>query len=106
MSNRPSGPLLDFSSFRKRFRKVVTDPTVSLHTFRHTFAAQCLKRGIPIDRVCSWMGHYSMEFTRVRYGHLCPNQEHIEIQLLNLGKIVDTSSTNSPAEETKKDIQA
>lgn len=83
---RPSGPLLNFKNFRKRFDAVVTDSSVTLHTFRHTFAAQCLKRGIPIDRVCKWLGHHSMEFTRSRYGHLSPNQEHIEINLLNLGR--------------------
>lgn len=85
ISRHSTGPLLNFSNIKKRFRMVVTDPTVSLHTFRHTFAAQCLKRGIPIDRVCAWMGHHSMEFTRAHYGHLCPSQESIEIELLNLG---------------------
>lgn len=83
---RTSGPLLDFTNFRRRFDLVIKDPSITLHTFRHTFAAQCLKRGIPIDRVCSWLGHHSMEFTRSHYGHLSPNQEQIEINLLNLGQ--------------------
>lgn len=85
ISKNPSGPLLDFSNFRRRFDSVIKEPSVTLHTFRHTFGAQCLKRGIPIDRVCAWMGHHSVEFTRSHYGHLCPNQEAIEINLLNLG---------------------
>lgn len=80
-----SGPILNFKNFRRRFDAVVKDPTVTLHTFRHTFAAQCLKKGIPIDMVCKWMGHHSMEFTRSHYGHLSPNQEQINIELLNLG---------------------
>lgn len=85
VSRHSTGPLLNFYGVKRRFRKVVKDSTISLHTFRHTFAAQCLKRGIPIDRVCAWMGHHSMEFTRAHYGHLCPSQENIEIELLNLG---------------------
>ncbi len=83
---RPTGPLLNFSNFRKDFRLAIPDETISLHTFRHTFAAQCLKSGIPIDRVCKWLGHHSMEFTRTQYGHLCPNQEAKEIELLNIGE--------------------
>lgn len=94
ISIRPSGPLLNFTGVKRRFRTVVKDSTISLHTFRHTFAAQCLKRGIPIDRVCAWMGHHSVEFTRQRYGHLCPNQELIEINLLNLGKTISPRSSN------------
>jgi integrase/recombinase XerD len=85
MRLRPSGPLLNFKNFRRRFDAVIKDPSVTLHTFRHTFAAQCLKAGVPIDRVCKWLGHHSMEFTRSHYGHLSPNQEQIEINLLNLG---------------------
>jgi integrase len=85
VTRHSTGPLLNFYNFRKRFDAIVTDPSVTLHTFRHTFAAQCLKRGIPIDRVCAWMGHHSVEFTRKHYGHLCPNQEAIEIEMLNLG---------------------
>ncbi len=92
IAHKPSGPLLNFTNFRNRFDAVIKDPTVTLHTFRHTFAAQCLKRGIPIDRVCSWLGHHSMEFTRKHYGHLSPNQEAIEINLLNLGQNVQYSN--------------
>lgn len=97
VSRHSTGPLLNFSNFRKRFDTVVTDETVTLHTFRHTFAAQCLKRGIPIDRVCAWLGHHSVEFTRTHYGHLCPNQEAVEIELLNLGNSKNsTPSVSSP----------
>lgn len=85
LSKNSSGPLLDFNNFRNRFDNVIKDPTITLHTFRHTFAAQCLRRGIPIDRVCAWLGHHSVEFTRKHYGHLCPSQEAVEIELLNLG---------------------
>lgn len=91
MSQRATGPLLNFTNFKRRFKDVVTDKTITLHTFRHTFAAQCLKRGIPIDRVCAWMGHHSVEFTRTHYGHLCPSQEAIEIELLNLGRTATLS---------------
>ena len=80
---RPSGPLLDFHNFRGRFSKIVKWPDVTLHTFRHTFAAQCLKRGIELDVVCKWMGHYSIEFTRSHYGHLCPKREESLINLLS-----------------------
>lgn len=94
-STKPTGPLLNFSNFRKRFATLIKDPTITLHTFRHTFAAQCLKKGIPIDRVCSWMGHHSVEFTRKHYGHLCPSQEALEIELLNLGKLNKHNNVDS-----------
>lgn len=93
ISSHSAGPLLNFQNFRKRFSNLINDPSITLHTFRHTFAAQCLKRGIPIDRVCAWMGHHSVEFTRAHYGHLCPNQEAIEINLLNLGKTLAPSTS-------------
>lgn len=93
-----TGPLLNFKNFRLRFNACVKDKTVTLHTFRHTFAAQCLKRGIPIDRVCKWLGHHSVEFTRSHYGHLCPNQEQIEIDLLNL--------TERPHKESNLNLQS
>lgn len=95
--SKPSGPLLNFSNFRNRFDTVIKDPTVTLHTFRHTFAAQCLKRGIPIDRVCAWLGHHSMEFTRTHYGHLSPNQEAVEINLLNLGQSSQPTNKFAPS---------
>lgn len=110
---RPSGPILNFYNFRKRFDRANLFSDVTLHTYRHTFAAQCLKRGIPIDRVCSWLGHHSVEFTRQHYGHLCPNQEAAEINLLNLGATnglqgragEDNSGTGRGREEARRGVE-
>lgn len=98
---RSNGPLLNFTNLRKRWKALIDyaklDTAVTLHTLRHTFAAQCLKRGVPIDVLCKWLGHFSIEFTRVRYGHLCPNKEAELINQVNLGGSNESIDTQSIA---------
>lgn len=96
---RAPSPLLNFKNFRRRWAaltkfvglwKAERDPNnVTLHTLRHTFVAQCLRRGIPLDVVCAWVGHHSIEFTRKHYGHLCKKKEDEYINQLNLGGNID-----------------
>lgn len=90
--------LLNFRNIRSRWDQLIKfvglhkpkrDPNnVTIHTLRHTFAAQCLRRRVPLNVVCEWLGHYSIEFTRKHYGHLCPKEEDKYMSQVNIGKEV------------------
>jgi len=36
-----------------------------LHRFRHSYGHRCADGGIPIHRLCKWMGHHSIEVTAI-----------------------------------------
>lgn len=92
---RAPGRLLNFDNLRRRWDRLIkftgmylpsrNPNNVTIHTLRHTYVAQSLRRGVPIDVVCKWAGHYSMEFTRKHYGHLCPLKEDEYIRQVELG---------------------
>lgn len=94
IKEKPFGPLLNFVNFRKRFEKLtkyvglkrkVGDPNnVTVHTLKHTFVSQALRKGIPINVVSKWANHHSVDFTSKHYGHLCPTKEAEDIEKLNL----------------------
>lgn len=93
---RAPRPLLNTSNLRARWEALIEFTgikDVTIHTLRHTFAAQQLRAGTPIDVVRKWMGHYSVAFTSAHYGHLCPQREQEYIRNVKLGKSTDTFLT-------------
>lgn len=93
---RPTGPLLNFRNFRKRWDRLVRfvglhkpqrdSNNATIHVCRHTFVSQALRAGIPIELVSTWANHASIDFTKKVYGHLCPKKEDEEMQKLQLGQ--------------------
>ncbi|RCW45414.1 tyrosine-type recombinase/integrase [Paenibacillus prosopidis] len=53
-------------------KEIQMDQRFSVHSFRHTFAVNCLKIGMRIDILAQVMGHKSIETTRV-YTKLLPH---------------------------------
>ncbi|MEU2509390.1 tyrosine-type recombinase/integrase [Streptomyces sp. NPDC007863] len=43
-----------------------------MYGFRHSFASNALRKGIPITDGAEWMGHKSVEETYRTYRHLVP----------------------------------
>lgn len=54
-----------------------------IHTLRHTFASQCLKKGIDIKVISEILGHSSVSFTYNTYVHLMPEQKKNALDLLD-----------------------
>ena len=48
------------------------------HSLRHTFITLCAQGGVPLDIVREWVGHSSVEITRI-YRHYAPNEGHDKI---------------------------
>ena len=48
------------------------------HSLRHTFITLCAQAGVPLDIVRDWVGHSSVEVTRI-YRHYAPNEGHDKI---------------------------
>lgn len=44
------------------------------HLFRHTFATRAVRAGIPLAKVAMWLGHKSLDTTRI-YAHYAPGYD-------------------------------
>lgn len=67
--------------FRKSFGTVMAAagvPWATPHTLRHTFASHLVSAGVDLYKVGVWMGHSSMQTTRI-YAHLKPYDEAINV---------------------------
>lgn len=70
----------------KLFKKVlkkreIEDLKYSLHSFRHTFATNALKRGWTIEKLSKYLGHSSIKITYDTYIHITDDYDD-EIELL------------------------
>lgn len=52
------------------------------HVYRHTFATDCLRRGVGLKTVQVWLGHSSIKVTADLYGHVVPMDHAAEIGAL------------------------
>ena len=58
-------------------RAMITSKPVSPHTMRHTFAVNCIKKGLSIASLSKIMGHDRVETTAI-YLNICPEDALIE----------------------------
>lgn len=52
---------------------------IDIHSLRHTFATNCLNKGVKIKTVQHWLGHSKMSTTTDIYAHLTKTQEAEDI---------------------------
>ena len=84
----------------------------SSHTFRHTFATNCVNDGVSFKVLQKWLGHKSLELTMNLYSHTTEDsvkQELLKVSGLKTKKktpppenVVSISSYNIEAEALKK----
>jgi integrase len=74
VSTRPFQPYLIQNQWQrlKRAQSLDIPQGMSIYSFRHFFASNCLSHGIPITDVAEWMGHKSIDITFKIYRHLMP----------------------------------
>jgi integrase/recombinase XerD len=49
--------------------KKILGRKISAHTFRHSFATNMLKRGVPVEALSRYLGHSSVKMTLDLYCH-------------------------------------
>ncbi len=85
-NNRPDSPLITAngeplarhvaqSQFRTALTKTKWDVLKGFHTLRHSFAAICVRAGIPSNVIAEMMGHTTQEMMRL-YQHIFPQDMH------------------------------
>ena len=82
---RHPGVCFTWNSARKYLRRALDGSQWAKiggwHTFRHSFASNCARRGVPQAHIDSWMGHQT-EVMRERYRHLFPHDQRQSIARL------------------------
>ena len=68
----------------------------SLHMLRHTFATNCVERGVNIKVVQKWLGHKDLSTTEKIYTHISTAFEQAEAQKLNAGKYTNLYTKPQP----------
>ena len=68
----------------------------SLHMLRHTFATNCVERGVNIKVVQKWLGHKDLSTTEKIYTHISTAFEQAEAQKLNAGKYTNLYTKTQP----------
>ncbi|MFD3375088.1 MULTISPECIES: tyrosine-type recombinase/integrase [unclassified Streptomyces] len=58
---------------------------LTAYSLRHSFASNCLARGIPVTDVAEWMGHKNINMTFKIYRHLMPASIGRAARLLDEG---------------------
>jgi integrase/recombinase XerD len=56
----------------RKYAKKAEIPCCGPHAFRHYFATELLKRGVPIKKVSILLGHKSVQTTENTYAHILP----------------------------------
>lgn len=59
----------------------------NMHSLRHTFATQCMQKGIKLKTLSVWLGHASVKMTEDLYVHLSEQFSQEEIELLNTDRV-------------------
>ncbi|MEU1145271.1 tyrosine-type recombinase/integrase [Streptomyces sp. NPDC005863] len=68
----------------KRDAQIYIPTGMSIYSFRHFFASNCLTHGIPITDVAEWMGHRNIAITFKTYRHLMPGSVSRAARILDL----------------------
>ena len=63
---------------------------------RHTFATNCVERGVNIKVVQKWLGHKDLSTTEKIYTHISTAFEQAEAQKLNAGKYTNLYTKPQP----------
>jgi len=61
----------------KKVFKIAKVPQAHAHRFRHTFAVELLKKGVPIEEVSILLGHSSVRITERHYAAWIPARQEI-----------------------------
>ncbi|MFI1164487.1 tyrosine-type recombinase/integrase [Streptomyces sp. NPDC020801] len=67
------------------FKELPAAEGVGIYSFRHYFASNALRSGIPITDVAEWIGHKSIEETYRTYRHLMPGSVTKAARILDAG---------------------
>ncbi len=57
---------------------------LSVHTFRHTFAARCIETGILLNMVQKYLGHATLQMMMDIYVHISEEFKQKEMEKLNI----------------------
>ena len=63
---------MDPRTYQYRFQRTLTRlhiPPVNFHALRHTFATQCVRRGMDVKTLSELLGHATVRMTLDRYVH-------------------------------------
>jgi len=66
----------------KRVLKKAEFPSHRIHDSRHSYASLMLKNGASLDYVKRMLGHTNIAMTSNIYGHLMPNRDRTQVNLL------------------------
>ena len=88
---KPRESLCGLEHFWRNFRKEVGLGDFRLHDFRHSFATEAVRRGIPLPEVSKLLGHSSIAMT-MRYTHV--TDKETEDAAEQLGKIITNTLDN------------
>lgn len=73
----------------------------SMHSFRHTFASNCFRRGVKTKTLQKWLGHASVQMTEDLYTHLEDEFSHKEMERQQLqtnnSKVISISNLRGTA---------
>lgn len=86
-----SKPFGEYSSAQVNHKfKAICDhlgfKNITLHSLRHTFATQCIQRGVDMVVLQKWLGHASITMTMDRYTHVETN--YLAEQTKYLGELI------------------
>lgn len=87
---------------RRVFKRTLVEaklPEHRLHNTRHTYASMMLKNGASLDYVKRMMGHTDIAMTSNVYGHLMPDRDRTQVNLLG-DTLLNPHPTRTP--EIKK----
>lgn len=86
-TGQASDPRNALRAFKESARKAGLDPSISLHSLRHTAASIMLENGIPLKLVSEVLGHSSVAITGDVYGHVTPQATHAALS--HLGALLE-----------------
>lgn len=61
----------------RRLKKKMDTPELCAYSLRHSFAADKIKKGVPIEIVAKLLGHTNSQMVYSRYGHLAAQVERL-----------------------------
>ena len=71
---------------RQKFYKIIKEcnlKKIRPHDARHTFASMLLSNGVNDMYVSKQMGHHKPSFTKDKYGHYIPQENHVNVDILD-----------------------
>lgn len=66
--------------------KLLNFKGISLHSLRHTFATQCIQKGVDMVVLQKWLGHASITMTMDRYTHI--EEEYKRTQTIKMQDLI------------------